>query len=95
MIMSPIRWVWIIIDPSNLALIYLLYMLLIMVVNRAKFTPLMLLYPLYGMMVAYLVVPFAIPSYIQMSMKHKNWGYIKNEVRDPQLMREIDASVSA
>lgn len=74
--MWPIRWWFLIQAPWIIIPIYVIYFILVSILLKQYWRPLVALYPLYTLVNSLVTIPLGLISYIRMSMKYDNWGHI-------------------
>lgn len=79
--MFPFRWYAVIFEPWLIPIVYGIYVVMISILRRRDWSWVILLYPFYATLNSLVLIPLGGYSYIQMSIKYRNWGWIHTHWR--------------
>ncbi len=79
--MCPFRWYAVIFEPWLIPVVYIIYVVMISILRRREWTWVVLLYPFYATINSLVMIPLGGYSYVKMSLKYSNWGWIDTHFR--------------
>lgn len=87
--MVPFRWYAVIFEPWLLPIVYVIYVLGVSLLRRQQWSWIVLLYPFYATINSLIMIPLGGYSYVRMSLKFNNWGWIRTHLKKQKHTEEL------